>query len=68
MIVVMKKDASEKQIEEVIRKVVRDGFDVHRSTGVERTVLGIVGVKKGVSSDHYAGLPGVDRVIRITDP
>jgi len=40
MVIVMKQNATDSQIERVIEKLVAQGFDVHRSTGVERTILG----------------------------
>src|SRR5436309_2087947 len=45
MVVVMQEGASETQIQHVIEKLVEMGFDIHRSTGVIRTVLGVVGGK-----------------------
>ena len=43
MLVVMQEGATETQIQAVIDRLVRLGFDVHRSTGVLHTVLGGVG-------------------------
>jgi len=67
MVIVMQRNASEQQIQQVIDRLIREGFDVHRSTGVERTVLGVVG---GKIVDHrdYELLDGVKEVVRITQP
>ena len=43
MVVVMEERASEDQIQHIIATLVDKGFDVHRSTGALRTVLGAVG-------------------------
>src|SRR5687767_15378902 len=43
MVVVMKEKASDTQVEAVIASLVEMGMDVHRSTGAERVVLGVVG-------------------------
>jgi 3-deoxy-7-phosphoheptulonate synthase len=43
MVVVMQERATEEQIEKVVARLVEMGMDVHRSTGVTRTVLGAVG-------------------------
>ena len=43
MVVVMQEGASEGQIEHVVARLVEMGMDVHKSTGVSRTVLGAVG-------------------------
>jgi 3-deoxy-7-phosphoheptulonate synthase len=67
MVIVMQRDATEQQIQQVVNRLIRDGFDVHRSTGVERTVLGVVGGKI-VDSRDYELLDGVKEVVRITQP
>ena len=43
MVVVMDERATEPQIAQVVARLVEMGMDVHRSTGVTRTVLGVVG-------------------------
>ena len=43
MVVVMQERATDEQVQRVIAKLVEMGFDVHRSTGALRTVLGAVG-------------------------
>jgi len=67
MVIVMQRGASEQQIQKVIDRLIGDGFDVHRSTGVERTVLGVVGGKI-VDTRDYELLDGVKEVVRITQP
>src|SRR5262245_48016502 len=65
MVVVMQEDASEAQIQKVVEKLVQWGFDIHRSTGVTRTVLGVVG-GKSVDTREIELLEGVSEVIRIS--
>ncbi len=67
MIVIMEERATEAQIEKVIEKLVHLGFDIHRSTGVTRTVLGAVG-NKIVDTRDIELLEGVAEVIRVTTP
>ena len=67
MVIVMKQNATDSQIERVIEKLVAQGFDVHRSTGVERTILGAVGAKV-VDTRDYELVDGVKEVHRITQP
>jgi 3-deoxy-7-phosphoheptulonate synthase len=67
MVIVMQRGASENQIQLVIDRLISEGFDVHRSTGVERTVLGVVGGKI-VDTRDYELLDGVKEVVRITQP
>lgn len=67
MIIVMRRDATEKQIQAVIDHLVSMDFDVHRSTGEERTVLGAVGAHVlQVETAEFESLEGVKEVIRIT--
>jgi len=67
MVIVMQRGAEEKQIQQVIDRLIASGFDVHRSTGVERTVLGVVGAKT-VDTRDYELMDGVKEVVRITQP
>src|SRR6266853_1561793 len=67
MLVVMDERATEAQIEQVVKRLVEMGMDVHRSTGVTRTVLGAVGqghADKGL----IEMLDGVHEVVRISEP
>jgi 3-deoxy-7-phosphoheptulonate synthase len=68
MVIVMEQHATEDQIGVVIGQLVRLGFDVHRSTGSERTILGAVG--SGVVDDPRVleVLDGVHEVVRISEP
>ena len=43
MIIVMKRNATEAQIDNVIRWVESVGYRSHPSRGVERTIIGVVG-------------------------
>ena len=67
MVVIMQEGASEAQIQHVVQKLVDLGFDIHRSTGVNRTVLGVVGGKV-VDTKEIEILEGVGEVVRITVP
>src|SRR5688572_1555029 len=67
MVIVMRRGASEDQISAVIKRLTEKGFDVHRSTGAERTLLGAVGGKI-VDTRDYELLDGVKEVVRITQP
>jgi len=67
MVVVMEERATEAQIEKVVASLVEAGMDVHRSTGVNRTVLGVVGAHK-VDSALISVMDGVHEVLRITEP
>src|SRR5713101_2004866 len=67
MVVVMEERATEEQIELVVARLVELGMDVHRSTGVTRTVLGVVGQRRP-DPGLIEVLEGVHEVIRISEP
>src|SRR5436305_8010034 len=67
MVVVMEERATEAQIEQVVARLVEMGMDVHRSTGVTRTVLGAVG-QGHPDKALIELLDGVHEVLRITEP
>jgi len=67
MVVVTEPGTTEKQIENIIRVLNEHGFDVHRSTGVQQTVLGAIGVHPEFDHRQIELLPGVAEVLRITE-
>jgi 3-deoxy-7-phosphoheptulonate synthase len=67
MVVVMEERATEPQIEKVVAYLVEKGMDVHRSTGVSRTVLGVVGTHP-TDPELIEVMEGVHEVLRITEP
>jgi 3-deoxy-7-phosphoheptulonate synthase len=68
MVVVMRERASDEQVQNVIAKLMEMGFDVHRSTGALRTVLGAVGGTRQFDTALLEVLDGVQEVHRITEP
>jgi 3-deoxy-7-phosphoheptulonate synthase len=64
----MKELANDEQIQRVIAQLVEMGFDVHRSTGALRTVLGAVGGNRQFDPRLLEVLDGVQEVLRITEP
>lgn len=67
MVVIMKRDASQEEIEAVIANLSAFGFNIHRSSGVNQTVLGAIGVKPGFDHRIIRGLKGVADVKRVTE-
>ena len=67
MVVVMQERASEAQIQAIIAQLVEMGFDVHRSSGASRTVIGAVG--SGIGDPQLLEVQdGVQEVLRISEP
>src|SRR5580698_5270509 len=68
MLVVMQQGATDLQIQAVIDRMVSEGYDVHRSTGVMHTVLGGVGGKVDVDLEVFEVMEGVKEAHRIASP
>jgi 3-deoxy-7-phosphoheptulonate synthase len=69
MIVVMRRDATEEEIQRVIAFIEskRDSR-AHVSRGVERTVIGVIGHVYPELQGELETLPGVEEVLRVTKP
>ncbi|MFI5177405.1 MAG: 3-deoxy-7-phosphoheptulonate synthase [Vicinamibacterales bacterium] len=67
MVVVMQERATEAQVQAVIAQLIEMGFDVHRSTGASRTVIGAVGDGTG-DPQLLEVQDGVQEVLRISEP
>ena len=68
MIVVMKVDSGQKEIDDILKRLAEHGLTGHLSKGVERTVIGVVGQTYPELRDMLELLPGVEDVIPITKP
>ena len=69
MVIVMKKNATESQIDHVITWVESIGYGAHPTYGVERTIIGVVGNDRGKAQVKNAGfLPGVEKIVPILKP
>jgi 3-deoxy-7-phosphoheptulonate synthase len=69
MVIVMRKNATEAQIDHVIQWIESIGYRAHPSPGVEQTIIGVVGDDRGKeqlkSAEH---LPGVEKTVAILKP
>jgi 3-deoxy-7-phosphoheptulonate synthase len=68
MVIVMEKHTAESNIERVMAELVTRGFDVHRSTGAEQSVLGVVGDVAKIDTREFELFEGVQEVVRISEP
>lgn len=68
MIIVMKPDATPAQIEHITDKIKELGLKPNISKGVERTIIGIIGVDDRARVEPLEVYPGVDRVTPIGRP
>ncbi len=68
MIVICKHDATESQIQAIQARIVEQGYHVHRSDGVERTILGIVGNNATLDVRYFNTMDGVREIVPVTTP
>ena len=69
VIIVMKKSATESQIENVIQWIESVGYKAHPSRGVERTIIGAVCDERGRAYLKFAeSLSGVEKIVPILKP
>jgi 3-deoxy-7-phosphoheptulonate synthase len=69
VIVVMKKGASEQDIQGLIARIQEQGFRAHLSRGEERTIVGVVGDDRKVADEGmFETLPGVAECVRVLKP
>lgn len=67
MLVIMKKNATEADLEQTKQFLVDQDCDFHQSTGANRIILGVVGDTSRVDRDALISQPGVLDVYVIPD-
>jgi len=68
LVIILEKNATDEQVENVIKHLESYGFQVHKSTGVERTIIGAIGVQPNFDTRKISILDGVAEVYRVTTP
>jgi 3-deoxy-7-phosphoheptulonate synthase len=68
MIVAMQETATEQHIQAVIERMVKLGFNVHRTTGAQQTILAGVGTPGHFDVVEFKVLAGVHDAYRISSP
>jgi 3-deoxy-7-phosphoheptulonate synthase len=68
VVVVLEKNVSQEQLENIIKHLEDCNFAVHKSTGEEQIVLGAIGVQPNFDIRRIKILDGVAEVYRITEP
>jgi len=68
MLIVMKQDATDAQVEEVLSVIRGLGFKPHPMPGATRTAIGITGNPGAIDPRHFEMLAGVAEAIRVSKP
>ena len=67
MIIVMKTNSNQEQIDAVLNKLAQSGLKPHISEGDERTIIGVIGDKQKIAGLEMNMLDGVEKTVRITE-
>jgi hypothetical protein len=65
MLVIMKKTAKTDDLIKIKDFLIRKDYDIHQSTGANRTIIGIIGDTEQLDAKELEEMPGVLQVVRI---
>jgi 3-deoxy-7-phosphoheptulonate synthase len=68
MLIVMKANATNSQIEAVVRVIEALGYRAHPMPGAARTAIGITGNQAAIDPSHFENLTGVAEAVRVSKP
>lgn len=68
MLIVMKPEATDAEIENVLKIIRELGYKPHPMPGATRTAIGITGNQGAIDPTHFEYLPGVGEAIRVSKP
>ena len=68
MIVILRPDATEANIQHIIDRGAKIGLKANVSRGVEKTVIGFIGPEDALRSIPLEAFPGVDQVLQVLAP
>src|SRR5688500_11902578 len=68
MLIVMKTDATDSQVDAVLSVIEQLGFKAHPMPGMTRTAIGITGNPSAIDPSHFENLAGVAEAIRVSKP
>jgi 3-deoxy-7-phosphoheptulonate synthase len=68
MIIVLRPDATEKQVDHIVKKLKGLGLQAHISKGTERTIIGAIGDEVVLQTLPLEAIPGVEKVLPVLKP
>ena len=68
MIIVLKKNADEKKVEELKESLIWRGLRLHMSQGLDTMLIGLIGDTTELQDDQFQALEIVESVKRIKEP
>ena len=68
MIILLKENATPRQVENLTKFLKGRGFDLHMSTGTQHSIIGLIGDTSKLDIDLISSLDVVEAVRRIQEP
>src|SRR5438128_1439761 len=68
MIIVLRPNPSQHEIDHVLERIQELGFKAHMSRGELRTIIGVIGDENKLQAEPLAAIPGVEQVLPILKP
>jgi 3-deoxy-7-phosphoheptulonate synthase len=68
MIIVLRPDSTQEQIDHVLDRIRELGFKPHLSRGEHRTIVGVIGDEDRLRGQPLSAIPGVEQVLPILKP
>jgi hypothetical protein len=65
MLIIMKKHAPEEALDQIKEYLITRDFDIHQSTGANRTIIGVIGDTEILDDHEIEAMSGVSQVVRI---
>lgn len=65
MLIIMKKHAEETALDSIKEYLITHDFDIHQSTGANRTIIGVIGDTDTLNDHEIEIMPCVSQVVRI---
>ena len=65
MLIIMRKNAEEAALDRIKEYLISHDFDIHQSTGANRTIIGVIGNTESLDDHAIEAMPGVSQVVRI---
>jgi 3-deoxy-7-phosphoheptulonate synthase len=68
MIIVMQKNAKSSHIDRVCKVIKSAGLEYHISSGIDLTVIGVIGDRQKLADNPIDLLEGVEKIVPVTEP
>ncbi len=65
MLIIMKMHAAETALDSIKEYLITRDFDIHQSTGANRTIIGVIGDTETLNDHEIEIMDGVNQVVRI---